>query len=284
MKSAKKPISYKGYLRLDQLLSLQKRVSKPQQHDELLFIIAHQVYELWFRLMLEELEAAIAHMFSSDPYEAARLIRRVVTIQKVLIQQLEVLETIRPTDFLKFRSVLSPASGFQSLQFRELEFVSGQKEERFLELHKRDSADYGKLWKAWESPTIWDGFRHVLKMNGFAVDPPGGKKEGNERERATFEMEVDAVVAVYSESGYSAVMELAEALLEYDKYFWLWRNHHVGMVERIIGRKVGTGAEVVKETTDSYSFQSAGVTYLKTTLKRRFFPALWAARTKISEL
>src|SRR2546422_767051 len=195
VKSAqRRPLSYKGYLKLDELLSLQKPLSKPAQHDELLFVIAHQVYELWFKLMVDELETAITLMSSGDLYEAARLIRRVVTIQKVLIQQLEVLETIRPTDFLKFRSVLSP------------------------------------------------------------------------------------------ESGYSAVVDLAEALLEYDKYFWLWRNHHMGMVERIIGRKHGTGAEVVKETMNSYSFQSSGVSYLKTTLKRRFFPALWAARTKISEV
>src|SRR5213594_3396165 len=208
--------------------------------------------------MVDELETAISLMSSGDLYEAARLIRRVVTIQKVLIQQLEVLETIRPTDFLKFRSVLSPASGFQSLQFRELEFVSGQKEEKYLDLHKQDKPDYQKLFRKWESPALWDGFRQVLKSNAF--------------------------VAVYSESGYSAVVDLAEALLEYDKYFWLWRNHHMGMVERIIGRKHGTGAEVVKETMNSYSFQSSGVAYLKTTLRRRFFPALWAARTKIREV
>ena len=284
VKSAqKKPLSYKGYLKLDELLSLQKPLSKPAQHDELLFVIAHQVYELWFKLMVDELETAITLMSSGDLYEAARLIRRVVTIQKVLIQQLEVLETIRPTDFLKFRSVLSPASGFQSLQFRELEFVSGQKEEKFLDIHKHDRPDYQKLFRRWESPALWDGFRQVLKSNGFSVEAPA-EKEAKERERIAFEKEVDAVVAVYSESGYSAVVDLAEALLEYDKYFWLWRNHHMGMVERIIGRKHGTGAEVVKETMNSYSFQSSGVSYLKTTLKRRFFPALWAARTKISEV
>ncbi|HLQ03366.1 MAG TPA: tryptophan 2,3-dioxygenase family protein [Nitrososphaerales archaeon] len=284
VKSAqRKPLSYKGYLKLDELLGLQKPLSKPAQHDELLFVIAHQVYELWFKLMVDELETAISLMSSGDLYEAARLIRRVVTIQKVLIQQLEVLETIRPTDFLKFRSVLSPASGFQSLQFRELEFVSGQKEEKYLDLHKQDKPDYQKLFRKWESPALWDGFRQVLKSNGFAVEAPA-EKEQKERERIVFEKEVDAVVAVYSESGYSAVVELAEALLEYDKYFWLWRNHHMGMVEMIIGRKHGTGAEVVKETMNSYSFQSSDVAYLKTTLRRRFFPALWAARTKISEV
>src|SRR6266852_6234830 len=279
----RRPLSYGEYLGLDELLDLQRLVSKPRQHDEVLFLIAHQAYELWFKLMLNELETAVSHMLGDDLAEATRLIRRVVPVQRVLIQQLEVLETIRPTDFLKFRSILHPASGFQSLQFRELEFVSGQKEEKFLDLHKHDRLDHQKLFRKWESPALWDGFRQVLKSNGFAVEAPADK-EPKERERIVFEKEVDAVVAVYSESGYSAVVELAEALLEYDKYFWLWRNHHMGMVERIIGRKHGTGAEVVKETMNSYSFQSSGVAYLKTTLRRRFFPALWAARTKISEV
>src|SRR5438093_6188763 len=177
VKSAqRKPLSYKGYLKLDELLRLQKRLSKHAQHDELLFVIAHQVYELWFKLMVNELETAISLMSSGDLYEAARLIRRVVTIQKVLIQQLEVLETSRPTDFLKFRSALSPASGFQSLQFRELEFISGVKEERFLDLHKHDRADYQKLLKRWEAPALWDGFRQVLKSNGFAVEASADKE------------------------------------------------------------------------------------------------------------
>src|SRR5207245_7406624 len=131
-------------------------------------VIAHQVYELWFKLMVNELETAISLMSSGDLYEAARLIRRVVTIQKVLIQQLEVLETIRPTDFLKFRSVLSPASGFQSLQFRELDFVSGQKEVKFLDLHKQDRRNYEELFRKWETPALWDRLRPVLTRHGSA--------------------------------------------------------------------------------------------------------------------
>src|SRR5207245_11601838 len=118
---------------------------------------------------------------------------------------------------LQFRRVLRPASGFQSLQFRELEFVSGQKEEKFLDLHKQDKPDYQKLFRKWESPALWDGFRQVLKSNGFAVEAPADKEQ-KERERIVFEKEVDAVVAVYSESGYPAVVELAESRLPYATY------------------------------------------------------------------
>src|SRR5882762_4760031 len=147
----RRPLSYGEYLGLDELLDLQHLVSKPRQHDEVLFLIAHQAYELWFKLMRDDLA------------EATRLIRRVVPVQRVLIQQLEVLETIRPTDFLKFRSILHPASGFQSLQFRELEFISGLKDERYLNLHMGNEMSYEQLLKRWEAPTLWDGFRTVLE-------------------------------------------------------------------------------------------------------------------------
>src|SRR5271170_3565686 len=159
----RRPLSYGEYLVLDELLDLQRLASKPRQHDEVLFLIAHQAYELWFKLILNELETAISHMLAGEVPEATRLIRRVVPVQRVLIDQLEVLETIRPSDFLKFRSILDPASGFQSLQFRELEFISGQKDERFLQLHKDSERDYGQLLNRWEAPTLWDGFRAVLE-------------------------------------------------------------------------------------------------------------------------
>ena len=138
----RKPLTYGEYLGLDELLDLQRLVSKPRQHDEVLFLIAHQAYELWFKPVLNELETAVSHMLANEVPEATRLVRRVVPVQRVLIDQLEVLETIRPSDFLKFRRLLHPASGFQSLQFRELEFISGQKDERFLALHKGNDRDH----------------------------------------------------------------------------------------------------------------------------------------------
>ena len=181
----RRPLSYGEYLGLDELLDLQRLVSKPRQHDEVLFLIAHQAYELWFKLILNELETAISHMLADELAEATRLIRRVIPVQRVLIQQLEVLETIRPTDFLKFRSILHPASGFQSLQFRELEFISGQKDERYLNLHIGNEMDYEQLLKRWEAPTLWDGFRTVLEEREFNV---GKKEKGNEE--AVFDFEV----------------------------------------------------------------------------------------------
>ncbi|MGH9918989.1 MAG: tryptophan 2,3-dioxygenase family protein, partial [Nitrososphaerales archaeon] len=209
--------------------------------------------------------------------EATRLIRRVVPVQRVLIDQLEVLETIKPTDFLKFRSILHPASGFQSLQFRELEFISGQKDERYLKLHAGNESDYEQLLKRWEAPTLWDGFRTVLEERGFDV---GRKAKGNEE--ANFELEVQASLKIFTEGKYLHVAELAEVMLEYDKWFQLWRSHHIMMVERVIGGRAGTGQKIVKKTVGSASFHSSGVEYLQTTMGRRFFPALWAARTRIS--
>lgn len=273
-----KPLSYGEYLGLDSLLDLQRLASKPRQHDEVLFIIAHQAYELWFKLMLNELETAISHMLADDITEATRLVRRVVPVQRVLIDQLEVLETIRPTDFLKFRSILHPASGFQSLQFRELEFISGQKDERLLNLHLGNERDYEQLLKRWEAPSLWDGFRTVLEERGFDV----GRRERG-KEEGVFELEVQASLRVFTERRHSHVAELAEVMLDYDKYFQLWRSHHIMMVERVIGGRPGTGERVVEKTMGPSSFRPTGVSYLQTTMGKRFFPALWAARTRIDD-
>ena len=274
----RRPLSYGDYLGLDELLDLQRLVSKPRQHDEVLFLIAHQAYELWFKLMLNELETAVSHMLADNLAEATRLIRRVVPVQRVLIDQLEILETIKPTDFLKFRSILNPASGFQSLQFRELEFISGQKDERYLNLHVGNEKDHEQLLKRWEAPTLWDGFRTVLEERGFDV---GRKAKGNED--ANYELEVEASLKVFTEGKYSHVAELAEVMLEYDKCFQLWRSHHIMMVERVIGGRPGTGEKIVKRTVGPESFRASGVGYLQTTMGKRFFPALWAARTRIGE-
>jgi tryptophan 2,3-dioxygenase len=274
----RRPLSYGEYLGLGELLDLQRLVSKPRQHDEVLFLIAHQAYELWFKLMLNELETAISHMLADNLAEATRLIRRVVPVQRVLIDQLEVLETIRPTDFLKFRSILHPASGFQSLQFRELEFISGQKDERYLKLHIGNETDYEQLLKRWEAPTLWDGFRTVLEERGFDV---GRKAKGNEE--ANFELEVEASLKIFTEGKYLHVAELAEVMLEYDKHFQLWRSHHIMMVERVIGGRPGTGEKIVRKTMGPSSFRPSGVSYLQTTMGKRFFPALWTARTRIGE-
>lgn len=280
--SVEKPLSYKDYLKIDELLSLQNLISVPRQHDEVLFIIAHQTFELWFKLMLNELESCIHLMISSDIPEATRLMRRVIEVEKLLISQISVLETIRPTDFLTFRNVLTPASGFQSLQFRELEFISGLKDERYIRLHQSDLIDSEQLVKRFESPSLWDGFVKVLRDSGFDVDVAtvalGGKLDSSLQS----EKELDAVVRLYSGGNKTQVIELAEALLEYDKQFWLWRDHHIAMVERIIGRKPGTGQESVSNALGKFAFDS-GTYYLETTLRKRFFPVLWEARTKLEK-
>jgi tryptophan 2,3-dioxygenase len=275
--SAQKPLSYKEYLKLDDLLSLQVLLSKPRQHDEVLFIIAHQTFELWFKLMLNELESCIHLMISGDLPEATRLLRRVIEVEKLLTSQIDVLETIRPTDFLAFRNILGPASGFQSLQFRELEFISGLKDERYLHLHSKDSSDLEELSRRFESPSLWDGFRKVLRTSGFDVDVQIGDS------KIQTEKEIEAVAKLYSEGTKTELIELAEALLEYDKQFWLWRDHHISMVERIIGRRSGTGQEDVYKTLGRFSTGSAGTAYLENTLRKRFFPVLWEARTRLEE-
>ncbi len=221
-------------------------------------------------------------MISGDVPEATRLLRRVIEVESLLISQIQVLETIRPTDFLTFRNVLGPASGFQSLQFRELEFISGLKDERYIQLHRNNSEDTEQLMKRFESPSLWDGFRRVMRAAGFDVDISDDEKV-NEQNRANllFQKEIDAVAKLYSENTKIQVIELAEALLEYDKRFWLWRDHHIAMVERVIGRKVGTGSEYVSRTLGHFAVDSAGTAYLESTLKKRFFPGLWEARTKL---
>lgn len=266
--------SYSHYLKLDQILRMQAPVSEPPQHDELLFVVAHQTYELWFKLMLSELDASVVAMRKGTPREASRLLRRVVAVLHVLTEQLEVLETIQPTDFAKFRDSLRPASGFQSSQFREIEFLSGQKDQRFLDLHKDDPPASRTLRLRLDSPSLWDAFCELMTARGLLPKP--GRNGSSAR------VQVGAVRRSFATEGTADVADLADALLEYDEAFWLWRNHHVGMVERIIGRSVGTGSAYVGETMGHRSFQRSGVAYLKTTLRRRFFPILWAARTKDS--
>ncbi|HZW84708.1 MAG TPA: tryptophan 2,3-dioxygenase family protein, partial [Nitrososphaerales archaeon] len=238
-KLGKRLPSYSEYLKLDQILRLQSPVSSPPQHDELLFVVAHQTYELWFKLMLSEIDGAVAAMKQVEPREASRLLRRVVAILHVLTQQLEVLETIRPGDFAKFRDSLRPASGFQSTQFREIEFVSGQKDPRFLELHKDDPVAFRALSTRLDSPSLWDAYCGVMSSRELLPRSESG--------RWSTRAQLAGVKRAFSSEDTADVADLADALLEYDEAFWLWRNHHVGMVERIIGRSVGTGSAYVGE-------------------------------------
>jgi tryptophan 2,3-dioxygenase len=251
------PLTYGQYLKVPELLSLQQGLAEPAHHDEPLFIIIHQVYELWFKLILHELDSATEHVAADRPTEAARLLRRVVEVQRLLVQQVRILETMRPQDFLGFRYHLNPASGFQSVQFRELEFMLGLKDPAMVQRLDCEPEERARLQARLEQPSLPDAFDDLLRRRGL-----GG--EGDD-------WRLQAVVRVYEQAEEHADLNaLAEVLIEIDECLALWRAHHIQMVERMIGAKRGTGG-------------SAGVGYLATTLAKRAFPDLWTARTHIGD-
>ncbi|CAN5548898.1 tryptophan 2,3-dioxygenase family protein [soil metagenome] len=241
------------------LLSLQHPQSDPPAHDELLFIVIHQVYELWFKEMLFELESARALIDAGDTDRAVHFLRRVHAIERVLIEQVPVLESMSPQDFLEFRLHLAPASGFQSVQFREVEFISGLKDERYLARLTSSDEHMARLRRRCEEPTLWDAFCGMLEARGLAM--PGDDEE--ERRRSLVTMARDR-------TAFAPEFLLSEALLSHDELFSLWRVHHVLMVERQIGSKTGTGG-------------STGASYLHKTLDKRFYPELWALRSYLTE-
>jgi tryptophan 2,3-dioxygenase len=260
-------LSYGSYLKVPELLGLQQTLADPPQHDEFLFIIIHQVHELWFRQLLHEVDAVIDRLDANDVLAAHRLIRRCIEIQRVLVEQVNVLETMTPNDFLTFRDHLMPASGFQSAQFRELEFVCGLKNPRQLENHAEGSASRAALEARLAGPTLGGRFHALLSRRGFAVR---AAPDSGEEDPEAHQQRIRALLSIYQDptSHYDLYL-LAEALIEFDEMFYLWRLRHVAMVERMIGSKPGTGG-------------SEGVAYLRTTLTRKFFPELWELRTHLS--
>jgi len=257
------PLSYNKYLRVPDLINLQDCLSDPAHHDELLFITVHQAYELWFKQILHELDAAITLLDQDRLPAATRAVRRIVEIERLLVNQIHILETMTPISFLGFRDELNPASGFQSMQFREIEFSSGLKDERILQEFAGDSFAHDRLKLRTAQPSLADAFYLALKRRGF--DAP---IDGNEATRQqNYEKRSRAVLEILThfEDRYEE-FQLSEALLEHDEYFSLWRSHHIKMVERMVGAKRGTGG-------------SEGIGYLRTTLDKKFFPELWEART-----
>ena len=244
------PLSYNKYLRVQDLIKLQDCLSDPAHHDELLFITVHQAYELWFKQILHELDAAIQFLTEDRLPAATRAINRIVDIEKLLVQQIHVLESMTPISFLAFRDQLNPASGFQSMQFREIEFSSGLKDEHILREFSEDQFALERLKSRMNKPSLADSFYGALGRHGLNV---------SRRAEAILE------ILTHFESRYEE-FQLAEALLEHDEYFSLWRSHHIKMVERMVGAKRGTGG-------------SEGIGYLKTTLDKKFFPDIWEART-----
>ncbi len=236
---------------------MQQPRSEPAHHDELLFIVIHQVYELWFKEVLHEIEAAIRHLDSGALLHAQRNLRRIFAIQRTLEGQVDVLETMTPQEFNAFRDGLDPASGFQSAQFREIEFLCGARKSGYLHFLDQTEGERARLQGRLEQPSLHDAWLALLARRGFATAP--------------HEALVASVQTIYerAQTHYDLYL-LAEDLIEFDERFLLWRGRHVRMVERMIGMKPGTGG-------------SLGVPYLEKTLSKKFFPELWDVRTLLGE-
>jgi len=261
-------LDYKGYLKLDELLRLQQPLANPPTHDETLFIIVHQVFELWFRLLIHEIDKVFELLDQGDVIESERLTRRLTSIVRLFIPKLSVLETMMPSDFIQFRDRLKPASGFQSVQFREIEFASGLKDRKYLAMFKGEPGATARLERRLNEPAFWDHFVGLLKQQGYNVDDEASQRQ--------------AIVSIYKRDGDHALRILCEAMIEYDEMFSLWREHHVRMAQRMIGSKPGTGAAIVESAYGKSSPMGAiGVEYLVQTLTKKFFPVLWAARTEM---
>jgi tryptophan 2,3-dioxygenase len=262
------PLSYNKYLRVRELIGLQDCLSDPAHHDELLFITIHQAYELWFKQMLHEIDAALSAMREDRAAAAARALSRVVEIEKLLVTQIHILETMTPINFLGFRDQLNPASGFQSMQFREVEFASGLKDEAVLRAFRDDEFASERLRARVNAPTLGEEFYALLSRRGLDAPPDDASLSDDERRRA-YGRRVRAALEVVThfETRFEEY-QLSEALIAHDEFFSLWRYHHIKMVERMLGAKKGTGG-------------SEGVGYLKTTLDKKFFPELWEARTHL---
>jgi len=222
-------LTYGGYLHLDELLAQQVPQADPPAHDELLFITVHQVYELWFQQLLYELETVRDAMMAGETWRARHLLRRVHVIERLLIVQVDVLETMTPQDFLEFRATLAPASGFQSVQYRELEFLSGSKDPAFVDRFRSISArQRDRLVRRLTEPSLWDAYLHLLASRGL---PAGTDEQILESLR----------VVAGDRAAHDDLWQLAEGLLTHDELAGLWRARHVVMVERQIGTKSGTG-------------------------------------------
>ena len=267
-------LTYSSYLKVPELLELQQPQSSPPHHDELLFILVHQTYELWFKELLHDLDAVVANLRRAgaapksrdEVYEAARLLRRCTEITRVLVEQFTILETMLPTHFLAFRGLLEPASGFQSEQFREIEFLCGLKDEKMLRYHRPTPEAHASLKRRLEEPSLHDVFFGALQAIGKLA--PAGQ-DATEKER--FEARARAVHALYQdEHHHRDWIDVCERLTEFDELVVSWRLRHIQLVERIIGIRMGTGG-------------SSGASYLKLTLDKKFFPELWEARTLLTE-
>ena len=258
-------VTYASYLRIDELLALQEPRSDGPEHDELLFIIVHQVYELWFKELLHELDRARHWLEDDEPHRAQHTLKRILAILKVLVAQLDILETMTPLEFSSFRARLEAASGFQSDQFRQIEFALGVKSPAAIGRFPQNGRARVALERRYREPTLWDAFLQYLSREGYAVPPSHLERDVSVAIEPSAEMQ-RMLLAVYREDPKNA--ELCERLVDLDEGVQEWRYRHVKMVERTIGARRGTGG-------------SSGAAYLQETIGRPLFPDLWEIRSQL---
>ena len=245
-------LTYGSYLRVGELTSLQTLLSDPPAHDELLFITVHQAYELWFKELIFELQSARDAILAGRLTRAQHYLRRAEAVDRLLVAQVDVIETMHFQDFLEFRDLLKPASGFQSMQFREMEAISGLKDPKHLDMAETDE-ERARFQRRLDEPTLWDAFVELVERSGHPMPA-----DDADVRRAS-------LVALASAPDRDPYL-ISEALLNHDALISMWRSRHVLMVERQIGAKPGTGG-------------SSGAGYLRTTLDKRFYPDLWGMRS-----
>jgi tryptophan 2,3-dioxygenase len=261
-------LTYAGYLDLERLLAAQHPRSRPEHHDELLFIVQHQTSELWMKLIIHELAAVLRFLAADELGPAQKGLARVKQIQRQLFEQWGVLATLTPSEYVKFRGVLGDASGFQSLQYRIIEFQLGNKHRGMLEVFAHSPADQARLRAVLESPSLYDEFLRLLARRGYPVPASAVERDWSEPHRRRADL-LPVFKAIYDapEADWECY-EMCEELVDVEESFQLWRFRHMKTVERIIGYKRGTGG-------------SSGVGFLRRALDLTFFPELLDVRTEI---
>ena len=256
-------ITYTNYLKIDKLVELQELKSSPKEHDEMLFIIIHQTYELWFKQILHEFGKLRKELEAGHTWTSIKTLRRILTIMKTLVSQVDILETMTPLEFNSFREFLGQSSGFQSLQFREMEILCGLRLPLMIEAHKDVPRHVDILKSRMEESTLWESFCFYLTQKGYPANP-SRENEAGLLFNPSPEIQKTLIRVMNEEPEVALVSEL---MVDFDEGLQEWRYRHVKMVERTIGRKMGTGG-------------SEGVSYLLKTINHAIFPDLWAIRSE----
>lgn len=264
-KPTEEQLTYNSYLKVHELLSLQQLQSSPEKHDETLFIIIHQVYELWFKQILHEFKMVLHYLEQNKSFLLIKTLTRIIRIQDVLIHQVSILETMTPNEFNEFRYRLNPASGFQSHQFRKFEFLLGMKDSAYLKYYDNDEKAKKELEEALHSKSIWDHFIHFFEKRGAIIPEEVKNRDISQAYECNEEMAKEFAKVYINPQKYNEFYEVMELLLDIDQRILEWRFKHIQMVQRVIGLTMGTGG-------------SMGVQYLQTTLRKKAFPEIWAAR------